>query len=127
VFDETCVVEHDIVQRPLQWHLMMAWREGNLVDVAARHPALRQQGFWRPWAHRAGNVAFAAGIAGTAVAMVASRPSGLLAWGPWLWLRRPATRAPRSFVTVLGWRFVNDAVVFAGMARAAARNRTFVL
>ena len=33
VFDETCVVEHDVTQRPLKWHLMMAWREGNLVDV----------------------------------------------------------------------------------------------
>jgi glycosyltransferase involved in cell wall biosynthesis len=127
LFDETCVVEHDVVERPLKWHLMMAWREGNLVDVAARHPALRREGFWRPWAHRHWNVAFAAGVAGTAVAVVARRPGALAAWAPWLWWRRPATLAPRAFAVTFGWRFANDAVVFAGMTRAAARNRTFVL
>src|SRR3546814_2433078 len=45
VFDEASAVTHGIVERPLRWHLMMAWREGNLVDVAVRHPALRRQGF----------------------------------------------------------------------------------
>lgn len=126
VFDETCVVEHDVSERPLKWHLMMAWREGNLVDVAARYPRLRREGFWRPWAHRPTNVAFAAGVVGT-VAAVRS-PLSLVAWVPWLALRRPTGAAgARQRARVVGWRFLNDAVVFAGMARAAARNRTVVL
>lgn len=126
VFDETCVVEHDVSERPLKWHLMMAWREGNLVDVARRYPRLRAEGFWRPWAHRPVNVAFAAGVAGTIAA--ARRPRALAAWLPWLVLRRPSgARGPSASAKVLGWRFLNDAVVFAGMIRASARNRTVAL
>jgi glycosyltransferase involved in cell wall biosynthesis len=125
LFDETSVVEHDVVERPLKWHLMMAWREGNLVDVAARHPALRQQGFWRTWAHRPTNVAFAVGVVGSVVAL--RRPSAAAAWVPWLWMRRPAGAPPRRWAATLGWRFLNDGVVFAGMTKAAVRNRTLVL
>jgi glycosyltransferase involved in cell wall biosynthesis len=126
VFDETAVVEHDVGERPLKWHLMMAWREGNLVDVAGRYPELRARGFWKPWAHRPWNVAFAAGVVGTVAA--ARRPVALVAWLPWLWFRRPSgTRRPDAAAHVLGWRFLNDAVVFAGMVRASARNRTVVL
>ena len=124
VFDETCAVEHDVVERPLKWHLMMAWREGNLVDVAMRHPQLRTA-FWRPWAHRRWNVAFAAGVLGTALAL--RRPVALLAWLPWVWVRRPATRSPSAFVEAFAVRFVNDSVVFVGMVRASLRNRTLVL
>jgi len=126
VFDETCVVEHDVSERPLKWHLMMAWREGNLVDVARVYPKLRAEGFWRPWAHRPWNLAFAAGVAGTVVAT--RKPIALLAWLPWLAFRRPAgAGGPVHAARVLGWRFLNDSVVFGGMVRASVRNRTLVL
>jgi glycosyltransferase involved in cell wall biosynthesis len=126
LFDETCAVTHDIVERPLRWHLMMAWREGNLVDVAARHPALRAQGFWRPWAHRPWNVAIAAAVLGT-LAGVRWRPA-LLAWLPWLWLRRPPVKeGPVVAVSTTGRWVLNDVVVLAGMVRASIRNRTLVL
>lgn len=124
LFDETCAVEHDVTERPFKWHLMMAWREGNLVDVAARHPMLRSS-FWRPWAHRPWNVAFAVGVASTLVAV--RRPVALAGWLPWLWLRRPPSASPRVLAVELGRAAVNDAVVLAGMARASARNRTIVL
>ena len=127
LFDETCAVEHDVVERPLRWHLMMAWREGNLVDVASRHPSLRRDGFWHPWAHRPATVAFAVGVAGTVAAAARGKPVALLAWLPWLWLRRPAERRPVVFANALGRRFLNDAVVLAGLARASWRNRTTVL
>lgn len=126
LFDETCAVTHDIVERPLRWHLMMAWREGNLVDVAADHPALRQQGFWRPWAHRPWNVATAAGVVGTVLAL-RWRPA-LLAWLPWVCLRRPPIQAgPRVAATATARWLLNDTVVLAGMLRASIRNRTLVL
>lgn len=126
LFDETCAVTHDIVERPLRWHLMMAWREGNLVDVAVDHPALRRQGFWRPWAHRPWNVAVAVGMAGTMVG-VRWRPA-LFAWLPWLWLRRPPVQAgPRVAASATARWLLNDTVVLAGMVRASIRNRTLVL
>ncbi len=125
LFDETCAVEHDIVERPLRWHLMMAWREGNLVDVAVRHGALRQHGFWRPWAHRPWNVAFALGVAGSVVSL--RRPRALGLWAPWLWYRRPSGAPARIAAQVVARRFLNDSVVLASMVRASVRNRTVVL
>ena len=126
LFDEACAVTHDIVERPLRWHLMMAWREGNLVDVAVRHPALRRQGFWRPWAHRPWNVAIAGALLGTVVGL--RWRGALLAWVPWLWLRRlPWRSGPQVAVPATGRAALNDVVVLAGMLRASARNRTIVL
>lgn len=126
LFDETCAVTHDIVERPLRWHLMMAWREGNLVDVAVRHPALRTQGFWRPWAHRPWNVAVALGVVASLVA-VRWRPA-MVAWTPWVWLRRPPLGAgPRAAASATARWLLNDVVVLAGMLRASIRNRTLVL
>lgn len=126
LFDETSVVAHDIVERPLRWHLMMAWREGNLVDVASRHPSLRTQGFWRPWAHRPLNVATLVGVIGALVAV--RRPVALLAWVPWFVLRRPPVRSgPRVLAGITTRWLLNDLVVLAGMLRASIRNRTIVL
>jgi glycosyltransferase involved in cell wall biosynthesis len=126
IFDESCAVTHDIVERPLRWHLMMAWRGGNLVDVAAHHPTLRRVGFWRPWAHRPWNVAIAGALLGTLIGL-RWRPA-LLAWLPWLWLRRPPLRSsPRTAAETTGRAVLNDVVVLAGMLRASARNRTLVL
>lgn len=127
VFDETAVVEHDVTQRPLRWHLMMAWREGNLIDVAARHPSMRRQGFWRPWAHRPWNVAYVGGVAATGAAVALRSPVPLLGWLPWLVLRRLPRRPLGHALRVLGWTFVHDAVVCAGMASGSLRNRTLVL
>jgi glycosyltransferase involved in cell wall biosynthesis len=126
LFDECSAVEHDIVERPLRWHLMMAWREGNLIDVAVRHPSLRTHAFWRPWAHRAWNVAFLAGLVGTAAAVVTRRPSLLLTWAGWLHLR--GLLRPRPQLAALLCRCaLEDAVVCAGMVRGSLRNRTLVL
>jgi glycosyltransferase involved in cell wall biosynthesis len=125
VFEPSAVVEHDVEERPLRWHLTMAWREGTLVDVAKRYPELRRRGFWRPWAHRPWNVAFAAGAVATVVAV--KRPIALLAWLPWLSMRCPSVRHPRSAARVVTRNLLNDAVVEAGMVRASIRNRIFVL
>jgi glycosyltransferase involved in cell wall biosynthesis len=127
VFDETCVVEHDVSERPLKWHLMMAWREGNLVDVAKRHPSMRRGGFWKPWAHRPWNVAYLVGVVGTVGAIGTVEPVALLAWGPWMYLRRLPTWPPRFALAVLARAFLNDGVVCIGMLRASVRNRMLVL
>ncbi len=123
LFDETTVVAHDVADRPLRWHLMMAYREGNLIDVARRHPRFRES-FWRPWAHRRTNVAFLALAAGLAIAP-RWRPAALAAV-PWLWLRCPRLTRQGALST-LARRFANDAAVCVGMAAGSIRNRTLVL
>jgi glycosyltransferase involved in cell wall biosynthesis len=127
VFDETAAVEHDVTERPLRWHLMMAWREGNLVDVAARHPAMRRRGFWRPWAHRPWNVAYVAGVLATVAAVVLRQPLLLVVWLAWLRLRRLPPWPPQVTLKVLVWSFVHDGLACAGMLRASVRNRILVL
>jgi GT2 family glycosyltransferase len=127
LFDETCAVTHDIVERPLRWHLMMAWREGNLVDVAARHPAFRRQGLWRRHVHRPWNLAYVGGLVATAAAVGWGQPLLLAGWVPWLRLRRLRLWPPHSGVRDLGWALVHDAVVLGGMVRASLRNRVLVL
>lgn len=124
LFDESTVVTHDVSERPLGWHLRMAWREGNLLDVAARYPGLRRHAFWRPWAHRRTSVAFPLAALGL-VAALRWRPAALAAL-PWLWLRRPPL-SRRDAPRVLAVRALNDAVVCAGMLNASVRNRTLAL
>ncbi len=123
LFDETTVVAHDVGDRPLRWHLMMAYREGNLIDVARRHPRFRES-FWRPWAHRRTNVAFVALLVGV-VAVPRSRWAAVAAV-PWLWWRCPRLTREGAVPTLVH-RFANDAAVCAGMAAGSVRNRTLVL
>jgi glycosyltransferase involved in cell wall biosynthesis len=127
VFDETAAVEHDVVERPLRWHLMMAWREGNLIDVAKRHPSMRERGFWRPWAHRPWNVAYLVGTGGTIAAVITRQPLLVLGWVPWLYMRGLPKWPPRYAAVVLAHTFLNDGVVCAGMLRSSVRNRMLVL
>ncbi len=127
VFDETAAVTHDIVERPFRWHLMMAWREGNLVDVAKRYPTMRRRGFWRPWAHRPWNVAYLVGTGGTIAAVLLRQPLLLLLWLPWVRLRRLPVWPPRFAAAVLARSLLSDGVSCAGMLRASLRNRILVL
>jgi glycosyltransferase involved in cell wall biosynthesis len=127
VFDETAAVEHDVTERPLRWHLMMAWREGNLVDVAARHPSKRRQGCWKPWAHRPWNVAYVLGWLATIAAVVLRQPLLLVVWLGWIRLRRLPAWPPVYAVKIFGWTFVHDGVVCIGMLRGSLRNRILVL
>jgi GT2 family glycosyltransferase len=127
VFDETAAVVHDVTERPLRWHLTMAWREGALVDVAARHPQLRRRGFWRPWAHRPWNVAYVAGVLATVGAVVLHGPYLLVVWLAWLRLRRLPPWPPVVALKALAWSFVHDGVASAGMLWGSLRNRIVVL
>ena len=126
-FEEAAVVRHDLDERGVRWHLQRAYGEGDLVGIAARFPDLRRSGFWRPWALRPLNVAFAAGVAGSAAAVAARRPAvGVAAWLPWTVLRRPPLDTP-GFLRYLGERWLVDGAVFVGMKVAAVRHRRLVL
>jgi GT2 family glycosyltransferase len=126
VYDQDAVVRHDLAERGVGWHALMGWREGNLLAVARKYPRLRTEGFWRPWAFRPHNVVFAAGAAGTVAAALARRPRLLLAWVPWLVLRRPP-RGHHRAARLVAERWWVDAATFAGMKAAAVRYRQWVL
>lgn len=122
-FDEAALVHHDLDERGVRWHMTMGWREGDLLGVAARFPDLQRTGFWRPWALRPLNVAFAGGVAATVAAAGARRPGlAALGWLPWFAMRRPPLRTPH-FVRYVGERWAVDAAVFAGMKVGAVRHR----
>jgi glycosyltransferase involved in cell wall biosynthesis len=123
-FAPGAVVRHDLAERGVGYHIKMGFKEHNLLRVAAEFPALRYEGFWRPWALRKLNVAFAAGVIGT-VAMVWRRPAVLL-WLPWVWMRKPPI-GTRHWFRYLGERFAVDAAVFAGMKVGAVKYRQPVL
>jgi glycosyltransferase involved in cell wall biosynthesis len=122
-FERAAVVRHDLGERPFGWHLAMAWKEGDLLGVVARYPQMRAM-FWRPWALRPLNVAFAAGVVGTVVALW--RRPALLLWLPWVLLRRPPL-GTRHWFRYLGERFLHDSAVFAGMKAGAIKHRQAVL
>jgi len=54
-------------------------------------------------------------------------PVALLGWVPWLVLRSPSPRPPRVAARAVARRFLNDAVVEAGMVSGSIRNRIVVL
>jgi glycosyltransferase involved in cell wall biosynthesis len=123
-FDELATVRHDLSERGLRWHLRMGWRERITLRVAREFPDLQREGFWRPWALRPLNVAFAAGAVGTAIAV--RRPVALLAWLPWWWMRRPPFGF-HPYFRYLGEKWLVDAAVFAGMKVGAVKYRRFAL
>ncbi|MGH9137818.1 MAG: glycosyltransferase family 2 protein [Acidimicrobiales bacterium] len=124
IYEDAAVIRHDVTQRPLRLHLRDRYLEGNMVGIAKRYPALRQEGFWRPWAMHRQNALFAVGVAGLALGLW-RRPALLLA-APYLITRRPRWGHHR-YLRLTGEHVLVDAAAFAGMLRASIRERTFVL
>lgn len=125
LFEHQAVVRHPYEERGLKWHIVMAWRERNLVGVAARHPAFSAGGLWRPWAMHRYDLPFVWLLAG--IALARRMPFlGLVLALPWLRLRalRPGGFAgPRSLAS---W-FVLDTVRLAGLVSAGVRHRRLIL
>jgi GT2 family glycosyltransferase len=117
------VVQHDLTERPWRWHLRNHYLEGNLVRVAARHPAIRDM-FWRPWAIKRENALFALAVLGLLAGC--RRRAGLLLAVPYL------RTLPRPWE---GWQSLQGAVhqasvhaaSLAGKTIACAQERTFLL
>jgi hypothetical protein len=94
------------------------------VALAAAHPGYRAEAFWRPWAFRKRDAAFAL-AADSALAGLRWRPAlaGVL---PYLWWGRPSIRRP-AFLRTCAEIFAVDAVRSAGHLSAAMRHRVLVL
>lgn len=123
-FAAGAVVRHEVVDRGVGWHIRHGYLEGNLVGLAARYPGMRREGFWRPWAYRPENAAFALALAGAAAAL-RFRPA-LLATLPWLSLRRPPRLHPR-YLRLMGERLAVDGARLAGMSLSSLRHRRLML
>ncbi len=126
-FADDAVVRHDLSERGWRYHMRQRYLEGNMVRIAARYPALRQEGFWRPWAMHRRDALFALAVLG-AVGVVAGpwRKVALALAVPYLWEQRPPARRHRK-AALLAERVAVDAGAFAGTVAESVRARIFVL
>jgi glycosyltransferase involved in cell wall biosynthesis len=122
-FADDAVVTHDLSERGVRWHMKQGFLEGNNIGLATRFPAFHAT-FWRPWAYRPRNAAFAVGVVGLVLA-VWKRPALLLLL-PWAWLRRPPL-GYHPYFRLLAERASVDGSVFAGMLLGSVKHRRFVL
>ena len=118
------VVVHEVERRGLWWHLKFGYLDRVIVALAAAHPGYRQEAFWRPWAYRKEDAAFAVAV-GACLAATRWRPAALAAV-PYLWLRRPSIRKPNFVPMCFGYVGV-DAARAVGRWSGAVKYRTLVL
>jgi glycosyltransferase involved in cell wall biosynthesis len=123
-FTPDAIVTHDVEQRRMKWWITTSLMLCNEVAVAKDHPGYRAEAFWRSWAPRRSDAAFALGVAGAAVA-TRWRPAALAVL-PYLWWRRPSVRQP-SFAQRCVETVVIDGARALGIVYGAAKSRTFVI
>jgi GT2 family glycosyltransferase len=120
-FVPDAVATHDLEERGIAWRIRHAWLEGNLVELAGRHPGLRDSAFRRPWLFRRESVTLPLAVLG---AVTATRRPGLaLLVLPYLAGRRTLLRRPRD---LLAFAAV-DAVSVAGHVRGSLRAAVVML
>jgi len=117
-------VTHPMARRGWAWFVRNGFDERNMVTVGARHPGFRREAFWRPWAFRKEDAAFALALA-AALGAVWFLPSLVLV-APYLWFRRPSMRH-LSFFRLCVQIPVVDAARLIGHLRGSVANRVFVL
>jgi GT2 family glycosyltransferase len=123
-FAADAVVVHEVIDRGWRWAAKFGWLDSRVIEVAAKHPQVRREGFWRPWAiHRQG-AEFAAAIVGLSLA-TRWKPAALLAL-PYMFYRRPPIRRPGTIRIGLQTLAV-DSVRLAGHLRGSVSARIFVL
>ncbi len=123
-YESTAVVEHDVEERGVRWHIHNGFHESNLVGVAARHPGFRREAFWRPWAFRRENAACTVAVFG-ALAAARWRPALLLALPYVYWRRPPAGHHRRA--ALMAERLAVDTAQAAGLLVGSVRSRIVVL
>jgi len=120
-FEPTAVVTHDLEERGLGWRVRHGFLERNLVELALRHPGLRAEAFWRPWAFRFDNVTFAFALGGLVLGR--RRRAALAATLPYLATRGLPLRQPGLAAGLVAI----DAAQLAGHVVGSVRRGTLVL
>lgn len=123
-FAEAALVTHPVVARDLRWWVNKSLMMYVEVAVARRHPGFREEAFWRPWAPRRLDAAFAVGAAGLLLS-VRWRPAVLLAV-PYAWWARPSVRQPR-FWRRCAMTVAVDSARTVGILYGALRERVLVI
>jgi len=123
-FSNTAIAAHDAEMRGVRWSVVNGWWEQHLVILAARHPGFRREAFWRPWAYRPRDAAFALAVAAALVGL-RWRPAlfGVL---PYLWIGRPSIRQPH-FLRRCVELFAVDAARSAGQLVGSVRAGILVI
>ena len=120
-FAPDAVVEHDLEVRSVRWRIRHGWLEGNLVELAGRHPGLRRLAFRRGRIVRPESITLPLALAG----LVATRrhPAWAVLTVPYLGRDRALLRRP---VDLLAFTMV-DLAALAGHLRGSVRARTLVI
>jgi GT2 family glycosyltransferase len=127
-FAPEAVVEHEVADRGWRWHVKFGWLDHRIIEVAAGHPQIRREGFWRPWAMHRADALFALALVGSAAA-VKWKPA-LAATLPYLYSRRPPFRRDginKATLLVGVQTLLVDSVRFAGHMKGSARAGILVL
>jgi glycosyltransferase involved in cell wall biosynthesis len=123
-FAPLAAVTHPIDRRGCRYFMRLGLMERNLIRVGAEHPSFREEAYWRPWAFRKEDAAFAAAVAGL-VASLRFRPACLLLL-PYVWWRRPSIRHLSFFRLCLQIPLV-DSARFIGHIRGSVAHGVLVL
>jgi glycosyltransferase involved in cell wall biosynthesis len=123
-FAADAVATHPLSHRGALWFMRNGWSEQNMVCLGKHHPAYRSEAFWRPWAYRREDAAFALALV-SAVAAFWFWPTLVLTL-PYLWWRRPPVKQLAFFRLCLQIPAV-DAARLVGHLRGSLAARTFVL
>lgn len=123
-FAAGAVVTHPLSRRGALWFMRCGWSEQNLVRIGKDHPTYRSEAFWRPWAYRREDAAFALALVGAGAAFW-FWPTVVLML-PYLWWRRPPVKQLAFFRLCLQIPAV-DAARLVGHLRGSLAARTFVL
>jgi GT2 family glycosyltransferase len=123
-YTDDAVVCHETDIRGWRHAARFAWRDKNLIRVAAAHPQFRQEAFWRPWAIHRRSAEFALAVAGAAASLVWS-PAIALAL-PYVWIRRPPVKEP-GFLTRCARIAAVDTARLAGDIVGSMSNGILVL
>jgi cellulose synthase/poly-beta-1,6-N-acetylglucosamine synthase-like glycosyltransferase len=123
-FAPRALVTHPVEPRGWRWYAQNGALERDVVGLGLDYPGFRQAAFWRPWAYRREDAAFAAAVLGVLVG-TRFRPALLLAL-PYLWWRRPSVRH-RSFFRLCFEIPAVDAARSIGHIRGSIERRALVL
>lgn len=123
-FAVDALATHAVERRDWRYWFRFGLKEQNIVRLGVEHPQFREEAFWRSWAVRRDDAAFAAAVVGLA-ASAAWAPAAL-ALLPYAWWRRPKVRHGRiasQSVEIL----IADIARCIGHATGSVRARTLVL
>jgi GT2 family glycosyltransferase len=123
-FAASAVAYHDVEERGVRYHVRVGLLERNVARIAKRFPAFRREAFWRPWAFRRENAAFALAFAG--LLLTFRWRVAVLLVVPYLRLRVPGPDHPRR-VRFLAERVSVDAARFVGWRLGSIRYRIVAL